>query len=388
METEDIEESLPRGNDSAKNGEEPKGVDGVIEVSSSRDDGIVIGADLEDEDTKSKDRTTLVKELDIEESLSFPDDKGMAEAFSSKDDKNEQEDVLIGADLKNEGTDSKSGEGAVKDSAIESNNVDTIIDAPTDDFNETGHLHYDSGAAANPVSMFNPNDFPNATWENPTEANDSGHRTGNATGTPAGLLSYHSSIAAANQAALFAPNSFANPNWKTQVGANAYGYPIQNLHLKAIQNRHKQSKYPEDCYSFIALHSPFETKKKTIFFLFGPFVLQMTLLLLLAWSETNSLIGTIGETDNPDSEGDGFLGFVGSFVPSNASKIVRSTQVVALTTYILFPDQSLKDVIAAAQLFPLPSNMQSGEPVASLRFASLLRGINQKGRLENSLTTN
>jgi hypothetical protein len=85
--------------------------------------------------------------------------------------------------------------------------------------------------------------------------------------------------------------------------------------------------------------------------------------------------GTIGESDNPDSEDDGLRGFFARFIPANASPIVLCTQLTSMASYVIFPDSSLKDVVRAIQMFPRTSEVQVGDPVGSMRFSCLLRGI-------------
>ncbi len=142
----------------------------------------------------------------------------------------------------------------------------------------------------------------------------------------------------------------------------------------ATLNASIDEKYPHDNYSFIALHGP---QNNFLFFFFGllPFVFQMIFLLLLVWSETDVLRGTIGETDNPDSGRTGAMGELASFIPANASPIIRMTQVTAIAAYVLFPDSSLKDIVRSVQTFPLPSRIKKGDQVGKMRLACLLRGI-------------
>ncbi len=209
--------------------------------------------------------------------------------------------------------------------------------------------------------MVDPDDFVIPT---PTIQASSG---GHSTGSPAAI--------SANQAALFSSNVFANPAFKSKIKKRTTG---SIMNWKKITARLKESTYPEDCYSFIALHNPVESKEKAAFFLFGlgPFLFQLMFLSLLIWSETNDITGTIGDTDNPERENnDNFLGALASFIPSNASPIVRCTQVVSIAAYIIFPDASLKDVIKAVQLFPQPTKVQSSDPVASLRVSCAMRAI-------------
>lgn len=222
------------------------------------------------------------------------------------------------------------------------------------------------GTAFDNTWMFDPDDFENPTWNTPTQGSPGGHCTGNTNAIPS---------SPANQAALYGPNKFPNPVFMSKIKTSANG---SLMNWKKIANRLKHSTYPEDCYSFMALHNPIESREKAFFFLFGlgPFIFQMIFLCLLIWSETSYLTGTIGETDNPEREDeDRFLGFLASFIPTNASPIVRCTQVVSIAAYVAFPDASLKDVIKAVQLFPQPTKVESSDPIVSLRVSCLLRAI-------------
>jgi hypothetical protein len=135
-------------------------------------------------------------------------------------------------------------------------------------------------------------------------------------------------------------------------------------------------KYPQDYYSFVALNGPEKDglwpTQKSFFFLFGlvPFVFQILFLGLLLWSVMDRKRGTVGDTDNPDSES----GFLSQFIPANASVIVRFTQIVSIAAYVIFPSSSLRDVVKAVQMFPRPSQVQHGDPVGCMRLSCLLRG--------------
>jgi cell division protein FtsB len=130
-------------------------------------------------------------------------------------------------------------------------------------------------------------------------------------------------------------------------------------------------KYPRDCFSFLSLHAPWGTSKKIYFFLFGllPFIFQMMFLILLLWSGTDELRGTVGENDNPDS------GIIASFISANVSRIVRCAQVLAIAAYLIFSDSSIKDVVRAVQHFPRRSQVQPGDAVGCIGFSCLLRGV-------------
>jgi len=133
-------------------------------------------------------------------------------------------------------------------------------------------------------------------------------------------------------------------------------------------------KYPQDCFSFIALNGPTLrkwSKQKALFFLFGlmPFCFQLTFTMLMIMSVVDEKRGTIKENDNPDT------GRFAEFIPANTSSIVRATQIVSLSAYLLFPEASLQDVIKAFQFFPRSSEAQSGDPVKSMKFSCFLRGF-------------
>ncbi len=138
-------------------------------------------------------------------------------------------------------------------------------------------------------------------------------------------------------------------------------------------------KYPETCFSFIALNGPKKDgswpMERKINFVFGlvPFCFQMALLLLLAVSQTNELHGTIGESDNPDAGKDQFIALLASFTPANATPIIRVAQMISIAAYVFFPGESLQDVLRAVQLFPLSIKKKMTEPVRSMRFACLLQ---------------
>lgn len=132
----------------------------------------------------------------------------------------------------------------------------------------------------------------------------------------------------------------------------------------------EDAKYPPDTYSFLALHGP---RERPAFFLFGllPFVFQVALLVLLLWSVMDEKRGTVGESDNPDSE----MGFAAKFIPANTSAIVRATQYIAIAAYVIFPDSSLQDVTTALRTFPRSAYVQTDDPIGCMRFSCLLRGV-------------
>jgi hypothetical protein len=85
----------------------------------------------------------------------------------------------------------------------------------------------------------------------------------------------------------------------------------------------EDSKYPRDCYSFIALNGPeknglWSEKKSFFVFLFGLMVVafQLIFISLLLWGEIAVETGTVGYSENPGSD------FWASFMPPNAQNIV------------------------------------------------------------------
>jgi hypothetical protein len=135
-------------------------------------------------------------------------------------------------------------------------------------------------------------------------------------------------------------------------------------------------KYPNDSYSFLALHGPFETSEKRTFFLFGlvPFLFQILFLLLSLWSVLDQKRGTVGDTDNADAENDGFVLFA-KFTASNANPIVKVTQFVSIAAYVIFPSTSVMDIVAALQMFPRLSDVSVEDPVKCMLFSCLCRGV-------------
>jgi hypothetical protein len=175
-----------------------------------------------------------------------------------------------------------------------------------------------------------------------------------------------------------AHNTSANHTWNTPTPANASGHTmVKQIVIRSARHSAPDEKYPYDFYSFIALNGPEKNglwpRKKKNFFLFGlvPFVFQILFLVLLLWSVMDRKRGTVGDTDNPDSE----TGFFAQFIPANTSPIVRCTQVVSIAAYVMFPSESLKDIVRAVQMFPRPSQLTPGDPVGCARFSCLLRGF-------------
>lgn len=135
----------------------------------------------------------------------------------------------------------------------------------------------------------------------------------------------------------------------------------------------EEEKWPSDSYSLMALNGPnrWSSWNSVGFFLFGVgiWVFQMLFLVLMVYSQCAVQNGTVEESDNPDE------GFFATLIPPNAQNVVIVAQVVSLLAYVLFPESSLDDVVTACQLFPPFSNKKEGGPLWSLRFASIMRGV-------------
>jgi hypothetical protein len=149
--------------------------------------------------------------------------------------------------------------------------------------------------------------------------------------------------------------------------------PEADTNTEDIDNNNK---YPEDCYSLIALSGPVSNqwqKKKIRSFAFGfvVFLFQMLFLGLLFFGVVHVKLGTVEDPGNPDSDDH----FWASFMPPNNKHIVVVTQVVSLLAFVLFPDSSLQDVVKAVQWFPMSSTKENSNQVFYLRFACILRGM-------------
>ena len=78
-------------------------------------------------------------------------------------------------------------------------------------------------------------------------------------------------------------------------------------------------------------------------------------------------LSTNEDTDNPDS------GFMSAFVPSNVNNLARATQFMALLSYCIFADESLKDIVTAVETFPKFCKAKEGDKVRCMVFSCVLR---------------
>eukprot|EP00531_Pseudo-nitzschia_arenysensis_P000586 CAMPEP_0116127834 /NCGR_PEP_ID=MMETSP0329-20121206/7043_1 /TAXON_ID=697910 /ORGANISM="Pseudo-nitzschia arenysensis, Strain B593" /LENGTH=1048 /DNA_ID=CAMNT_0003621943 /DNA_START=256 /DNA_END=3405 /DNA_ORIENTATION=+ len=129
--------------------------------------------------------------------------------------------------------------------------------------------------------------------------------------------------------------------------------------------------YPADCYSFMALHGPFEAPR---FFFFGflVWVFQVTFLILLVLRVAHPTLSTNENDDNPDEDDTGGFAFA-KFVPSNNNTLSRWTQYMALLSYCFFADASVKDVVTAVETFPRFSRAKPGDKVWLIVLSCVLR---------------
>jgi len=74
------------------------------------------------------------------------------------------------------------------------------------------------------------------------------------------------------------------------------------------------------------------------------------------------------DSDNPINQ---FL----QFIPANSKHVIRVSQVVALLTYILFPDASLMDVFKSYQYYPSSKRKVVGDRVVGMKISCYLRGF-------------
>eukprot|EP00531_Pseudo-nitzschia_arenysensis_P000398 CAMPEP_0116156516 /NCGR_PEP_ID=MMETSP0329-20121206/22873_1 /TAXON_ID=697910 /ORGANISM="Pseudo-nitzschia arenysensis, Strain B593" /LENGTH=1018 /DNA_ID=CAMNT_0003653603 /DNA_START=73 /DNA_END=3129 /DNA_ORIENTATION=- len=126
--------------------------------------------------------------------------------------------------------------------------------------------------------------------------------------------------------------------------------------------------YPADCYSFISVHGP-----TSPYFYFGFFVwaFQVAFLILMVLRVIHPRLSTNENDDNPDAGQDN--SFWAYFIPANAGNLSKATQFMALTTYCVFADESLKDIATAIETFPNFKRVKSGDNVGLIVTSCLLR---------------
>mmetsp|Transcript_12694 Transcript_12694/g.31961 ORF Transcript_12694/g.31961 Transcript_12694/m.31961 type:complete len:1307 (-) Transcript_12694:198-4118(-) len=122
--------------------------------------------------------------------------------------------------------------------------------------------------------------------------------------------------------------------------------------------------FPDDCFSFLIVHGPIESPY-FFFFGFGISMLQLGFLILALLSMVHPQWTATGATDNPQSY---FFYF-----PSNVTGLVRTTQILAVISYCLFADMSVKDYLTALDLFPQYSKVTKKDKYWCMVFSCVLR---------------
>jgi len=107
------------------------------------------------------------------------------------------------------------------------------------------------------------------------------------------------------------------------------------------------TKFTEDCYSFLALGCGPDNR---VPFFYGllVFAFQIGFLILMIGSKVERSMSANEDIDNPDETG------FAEYMPANASLVVRATQYVSIFAFVIFAEDSIGDVVDAVRFFPLP----------------------------------
>ena len=122
--------------------------------------------------------------------------------------------------------------------------------------------------------------------------------------------------------------------------------------------------FPDDCFSFLILHDPIGSPL-FFWFAFMISVLQLGFLVLALLSMVHPEWTATGKTENPY---DYFFYF-----PPSVTGVMRFTQLLAVTSYCLFADMSVKDYLTAIELFPQYSKLEKGDKYWCMVFSCFLR---------------
>ena len=152
--------------------------------------------------------------------------------------------------------------------------------------------------------------------------------------------------------------------------------PVFNRAYEEEQKKKDYEGIPRDSYSFIALGPWYKIDDKTthdnrIPFFFGwvVFFFQISLLLLMVFSKTLRTLSNNEDIDNPDQDRSGI--HWGSFIPANASVIVRITQFMVVLAFILFGGESLLDLTEGMMYF----KMHFGPEYFWVRVCNILKAL-------------
>eukprot|EP00536_Pseudo-nitzschia_multiseries_P012630 jgi/Psemu1/209266/e_gw1.493.44.1 len=123
--------------------------------------------------------------------------------------------------------------------------------------------------------------------------------------------------------------------------------------------------YPQDTYSFLTLHGPFD---QPIFFGLGIMIsfFQLSLVFMMLLSVLHPHWGTRHD-DNPAD------GVLSNIVAANSSPVVQATQLLSILSYVLIADASILDIAAAVEAFPSFSKVADGDKVKCMVFSSMVR---------------
>lgn len=171
--------------------------------------------------------------------------------------------------------------------------------------------------------------------------------------------------------------------------------------------------YPADCYSFMSIHGPTsgyfyfgfivwafqvrhcwflprlmfcgESKKYSdtlrdnsqtrfrFFSIENTNFIKIAFLILMVLHVIHPKLSTSENDDNPDA-GQSYA-FWGNFIPSGSGNLSKATQFMALITYCVFADESLKDIVTAVETFPNFKRIKQGDKVHLIILSCLLRLI-------------
>jgi hypothetical protein len=111
------------------------------------------------------------------------------------------------------------------------------------------------------------------------------------------------------------------------------------------------------------------------YFSFGlmVYLFQMTFLLLMVLSVVHPRWSSIDNVDNPDAGRGTLVQLIARFVPSQVTPLVKTTQIMATLTYIIFGNPTIRDIVLGVELFPHFKQATSHDKIGCMVFSSILR---------------
>ena len=154
--------------------------------------------------------------------------------------------------------------------------------------------------------------------------------------------------------------------WRSKMGNSTLMSSDTTLNHFRKQSEEKDTeKYPPDSYSLMATHSPSE--EPFIFILgFVVFIVQIVFLVFMVLSQTSPTLTNYEDTDNPTNS-------LFKLIPANVTILVRGTQAMAIVSYCLFADSSLKDCTTAVEIFPRFERANEGDKAWLMCLSCCLR---------------